>query len=181
MRIQSSLILLACFLPAFVFAATPITDDEAKLKVFSDACVAKWVEDGGANKTNPIFKAFGTDFCTCAGKQMLPILNKENATMDEMEIAKRKASETCLTEAVLRQSVSSFKSKDEINPTKLETACSTTWQLLFPNGMNDTQKQFVTYFCHCSAKPLAEASQNKQLNADQFTAKISDVAATCRK
>lgn len=182
-----SLVLFTSLLPALTYAATAIpvaaiTDDEAKLKVFSDACVAKWVEDGGTNKTNPDFKLFGQRFCGCAGKQMLPILNKENPTVDEMETAKKQASETCLTEAALHQSLSSFSEKDNATEQKVEASCSKTWELLFPNGMSSPQKQFISYFCHCSASPLVQISnQKKNLTDEQYNTKVSGVAAGCRK
>lgn len=182
-----SLVLFTGLLSPLSYAATTvpvadITDDQAKLKVFSDACVAKWVEDGGVNKNNPDFKAFGQRFCGCAGKQMLPILNKENPTVDEMEAAKKQASETCLTESALQQTLNSFGEKDSATEQKIEASCTKTWQLLFPNGMTDPQKQFISYFCHCSASPLVQISkQGKNLTDEQYNTKVSGIAAGCRK
>jgi len=155
--------------------------DKAKLTVFNDACVNKWMEGVGTHDAGH-YKALGTHFCGCAGKQMLPLMNKADATKEETDAANQQVSGVCLTEAVLHHTVNTFSEKNNVTEQKLETGCLSTWQLLFSAEPTADQKQFQTAYCHCAAAPLAALSDEKDKLTDaQYADKLSTIAANCRK
>jgi hypothetical protein len=174
----SSAILATSLLSPITHAA-PATD-EAKLKIFNEACVGSWMKNATSDDKANLQK-FGEHFCGCAGKNMLAAMNKENITPDEMKTAQRTASETCLAEAILQHTANSVDPKDA-EKDKVKSACVNTWGFVFPKDMNDSQKKVAESYCHCAATPLTALTKEKgTLAAADFDTKLSHIALHCRK
>lgn len=157
-------------------------DEADKLKIFSDACLKRWMEDAPANQDATVIKAVGEKFCTCAGKRIITILENAKLSPAEIEAAKKEASHACLMDAVLRESSSSFTVKNNVSDQKLQVACNNVWLAVFPKGMTDAQKAYTSNFCHCAATPLANlANEKAKLTGAQYDDKITNIVTTCKK
>lgn len=170
---------LATLIPLLGYAESNDVND-AKLKVFSDACVSSWMK--GVKSDSADTKSFAQRFCGCAGKHMLPVMNKEKPSAVESEAAKKEATNSCLTEAVLQQAVNSFSDDQNVSETDLKNACASSWKFVLTNGGNEKQKKFVESYCSCASSPLAELTgKEHKLSDAEYNDKVSNIAATCNK
>lgn len=177
----SALVLLAVLFPTWTSAAE-VLDDAAKLKIFSDACLNRWMQDAPTGQDNMAIKSLGQKFCTCAGKRIIAILENPKSNPTDMEEAKNEASQACLTESILRETIQTPNIKENLSAQKIITSCNNIWSAVFPKGMNESQKAYTGKYCQCASNSLADLiSQGDKLTSAQQDEKISSIAATCRK
>jgi hypothetical protein len=162
------------------YTAQAITGDEAKLKVFTDACVGSWMKDSGTDQSLDN-RFFGERFCTCAGKHMMPTLDRENVPADEMEAAKTEATSSCLSQSVLEKTINSLSKNETLTEDHLKTTCMKSWGFIFTGGLNSDQQLYAQTFCNCSASPLAVLGDRSKLSDDQLTDKVAGISAGCTK
>lgn len=179
----SLVLVIAAVIPVFCSAATVESlDGPAKLKIFSDACVNRWVQDAPAGQDNTAIKALGQKFCTCAGKRIIALMENPKSNPTEMEEAKKEASQACLTESVLQETMQTPNIKENLSAQKITARCENVWSAVFPKGMNEIQKNYTNKFCQCASTPLSVLiAQSDKITAEYTEAKISNIAASCRK
>lgn len=170
---------VATLIPLLGYAESNDVND-AKLKVFSDACVSSWMK--GVKSDSSDTKSFAQRFCGCAGKHMLPVMNKDKPSTEESEAAKKEATNSCLTEAVLQQAVNSFSESQNVTESDLKKACSNSWKFVLTNGATGKQQKFVDLYCSCASTPLAVLTDKEhKLSDSEYNNKVSTIASTCNK
>lgn len=179
-KLFSISILLTILFPAL--ASAQALDAEGKLKIFSDACLNRWMQDAPATQDTTAIKALGQRFCTCAGKRIIAIMENPKTSATEMDSAKKEASQACLMESILQETANTFTITTSLTDQKLEMACNKTWTAVFPKGMTESQKLYTGNFCHCASTPLTDlARQKSKLTDAQYNDKLANIATTCKK
>lgn len=177
---KTILCIAAVAISIFSFTAMAADDaNDAKLKTFSDACVASWMKGSSQSEDN---KLFGERFCGCAGNKLIPVLDRKGVTEGEIDAAKKQVSAACISEAILQQTVHSFKDDDNVTEADLKSTCLKSWDLIFTNGLNDGQKKFTDSFCSCASSPLAELTGHEdKLSDEEYNTKVGTISAGCDK
>jgi hypothetical protein len=171
--------LISTLLPLLGYAAGSEVND-AKLKVFNDACVSSWMK--GVKSDSAETKAFAERFCTCAGNHMLPVMNKEKPSAEESDSAKKEATNSCLTEAVLQQAVNTFSDDQTVTEADLKKACDKSWGMVFTTGSNAKQQKYADSYCSCASAPLSALTDKEEKLSDaEYNKHVSSIASTCNK
>lgn len=167
---------------AFILPASSYAADDAKLKAFNEGCIKSFMKDAAPDQDKTKVNQFAERFCTCAGNKMAPVLDKPNASKDEVDKVQEEATKFCLSNAVLQQSVNSFSGTENISEDKIEAACISSWGIAMPGKMNDKQMQEITAYCHCASGPLIGLTNKEEnLSDEKYNDALGDVANLCIK
>lgn len=155
-----------------LFPLVSQADDTNKLNdIFKTACVKAWMKRATDASDAVDFRNFGEKYCGCVAYHPL-----------NSEAAIHQASQICLSQTLLHDTMDSFETEHGLaglTEEKAIASCQDRWNLIYPK-MEDNLKAASNTYCKCAAPKLVEINKGRDNFTDkQWYAAIDKVAADC--